>query len=214
MATRVGETSGRSRVMRSMIRSFELRLRTVVGRAVVVAAVLAATIGLCSDARADDSPSRADIAQAFFENMAVTMGHWAHPTLDVDATDVTIEDDGVHIGIRYRRTQPDERPVLTSLVVPVSDSGSFGGISVERDTSFFPPFLAMTLFKNIATQIISAQLRDTDDRSREQNLVLRAIQKKLRDEWDSLEAVDLCRLVVLYRWVDNGSWQRFRNTSS
>ncbi len=31
----------------------------------------------------------------------------------------------------------------------------------------------------------------------------------MREQWDDLDAMTLCRLVLLYRWVESGSYQQF-----
>ncbi len=77
------------------------------------------TLLVSSSARADE-PNRAKIAPAFFEQMFATLAIWAHSTLTLDARQVTLDEDGVHIALRYKPSEASERAIPTRLLVPVT----------------------------------------------------------------------------------------------
>jgi hypothetical protein len=186
------------------------RSRAAVVRLLGAVALFGALLLGSNAARADEGPTRADVTQAFFQNMSWTIAKWAHPTLDADATKVIVDADGVHIKVWYKPTDSDSQPDFTAIFVPVDELGRFGRMVVERNSTFVPPFLLATLVKSLATQIMETQVDDSDDHDK--SVMLRAIQQKLRDEWRRMDGNDLCRYVLMYRWVDSGSWGRFINT--
>ena len=104
----------------------------------------------------------------FFGKLGRMVAAWTHPTAKYVSSDVMASGSTAYIDIIYRSNWTNKRFYL-DISIAVDYDGNLSSLNVRKDTAFWPPFAAMTVFKKVISDIIS----NNKSRNNEENKIIK-----------------------------------------
>lgn len=158
-----------------------------------------------AEAHALTTSTQRQVATRFFEREVPLIARMAHPTLQVDTYDVSVDGDEVAVTLHYAPSGFLGRRYTTRIVYELDSSG-ISDSTVTKDTAMISAFTGLEILKDVAADMLRDAREAKENHNEEVSMASRALERALSMD---VSGNTLHRLVLRLVWATSGTGNQF-----